>query len=281
MKYLLSWSKINESKQLKLESIKEQIEDYFLNIIDNSIEYISSIKITNYMKKDGDRFRRHLVTPVVSDYVEYTWTLNIEGNLDIEDFKYSVGLIDKKIFIVTKEEFESKLRYINGVVNQKSHIVISFIWNEPLKLPKEIDDFIQSLKSIGYLKIEPEFISRINLYKEVNYKIKTEMPEDFIKKIPNNSKKELESDFIDPLNKEINKLIDDEIKNIEKYTENKFNDFLTNTLSDTRPFRFDRKLIKIGRYTILFKIQTSTITNGSTKKEEVYIKSFKIEIQKL
>lgn len=281
MKHLLSWNKINESKQLKLESIKEQIEDYFLNIMDDpNIKCTSSIKITNYMVKDGERFRYHLEAPAVSGYVEYTWTLNVEGSLDIEDFKYSVGLIDKKIFILRKEEFETKIRYINGVLKQKSLIVISFIWNEPLKLPKEIDDIIQSLKSIGYVKTGTEFISKINLSKEINYKIKTEMPIDFIQNIPNNSKKQIESDFVKLLNGEINKLIDDEIKNIEKYTENNFIDFLTNTHNDTRPLRFDRKVIKIGRYTVLFKIQTSIITNQSTQTPEVYIKSFKINIQR-
>jgi hypothetical protein len=281
MKYLLSWGKINESKQLKLESIKEHIEDYFLNIMDDpNIKFESTIRVSNYMIKNNDgRFINNRELPSVGDYIEYTWKLSIEGSVDIEDFKHSLRLIDKKIFTVTKEEFETKTRYFNGDIKQKSLILISFIWNEPLKLPKEMDDFIETLKSIGYLKIGPEFISRINLSKEINYKIKTELPIDFIKKIPGNSKQQLESDFVALLNDEINKLVNDEASNIEKHTGSNFRDYLTNTNNDTRPFRNERKIIRIGAYEVSLKIQISI--KGDDTCPMVYIKGFKIEIQKL
>jgi hypothetical protein len=280
MKYLLTWEKLNEKFNIDDNLVKEYFDDYFLDVLEDPSIKKSDFKfgIINYAEKNGDKFRKHTDIALVGDYLEYTWSIKLVGDFNLDDFKSRVNAIDKKMFIITKEKFEKTQSYLNGVEKNQISIVFNFIYNKQIELPEQINDFIGHIEKIGYVrKSNKNATTNIHLSKKIDYKIKTDLTEDFIKKIPHNSNRQLKEDFVKDLNKEINELIDKEIEPIYNFLGSKFVPSITYSEYDLQPFKTKRyyttiRLEKTKSF-IYFSIKYSI------KEDGVYISDVFITIE--
>lgn len=280
MKYLLSWEKLNEKFNIDDNLIKEYFEDYFLDILEDPSIKKSDFKfgIINYAEKNGDKFGKYREIALVGDYLEYTWSIKLVGDFNLDDFKSRVNAIDKKMFIITKQKFEKTQSYLNGVEKNKITVEINFIYNKKIELPEELNIFIDHIEKIGYSrKSMKNGTTNIVLSKKLDYKIETDLPESFIKKIPNNSNPQLKEDFVKDLNKEIESLISKEISPVSSFLGVKFVPYITHTAHDLQPFKHIRyySTIRYGKIKsfIYFNIK------NSIKEDGVYISDIFIKIE--
>lgn len=280
MKYLLTWEKLNEKFNIDDNLVKEYFDDYFLDVLEDPSIKKSDFKfrVINHVEKNGDKFIKHTDISLVGDYLEYSWSIILVGDFTLEDFKSRVNAIDKRMFIITKEKFEKTQSYLNGVEKNKISIVFNFIYNKQIELPKQINNLIDNIEKIGYVrKSIKNYTNNIHLSKKIDYKIKTDLTEDFIKKIPHNSNRQLKEDFVKDLNKEINELIDREIEPIYNFLGSKFVPYLTHSAYDLQPFKTKRYYTTMRSEKIKSFIYFSI--KYSIKEYGVYISEVSITIE--
>lgn len=237
----MKWSKINESKTKTINEIKEEIEYFFLDIIDEPNSVTStSVSIGNtYVKKD-EKFNKKINPASVGDYNSFVFELHSDTRVELEDFKIYLNRLSRN-FKIIKSSFETKTIYKNGEERNKTEINIEFIFGGPIGLNPKIANMIEFLQSYGYKIIGEPNLTKYYLNKR--------------KKISINLEGNQLSD------KDIDKIIVDELNPFEKEFGVKFEDFKANTGSDDNPIRSTRKILRFEKYTIFFYIRISKFNN--------------------
>lgn len=197
------------------EEVKEHLEDYLLEIIDESM-IESSIRIDGYVNPeflDNQNFSTYSGIQKGSLPV-YDYKLKLKSCYRMLDIKKVINRIskDSNFKIVNYRCSNSESLLGDGSIQESTNINIRFVYmlNPKADTPKEVSEMSPKLEELGFVKSVDRF--GVSYYWNKIISKEVEMPLEWFSKVRNNGQYKPITSKHDLISKRLNEIFEDDVK---------------------------------------------------------------------